>query len=101
MARKSTTGSPAAKSQTAKSLTKTRLTDIALATKPETCRRNVPWHERISAEDREQLEDLKKAYKSGKLDPNWSARALFVEIVQPSGMQLPVSAETFRRWIAE
>ena len=56
---------------------------------------------RLPVEQQEQLLELRDKYAAGELDPEWTPRSLLKEIVEPAGIQLDITFNSWRRWLYE
>lgn len=56
---------------------------------------------RLSPEHQAQLLELRAQYCAGELGSAWTPRGLLVEIVEPAGIDIGITVNTWRRWIYE
>jgi hypothetical protein len=78
------------------------LVDIAKTRKPALKnKKQANFLSKLEPEQREQLLELRDKYLSGELGISWTPRSLLYEIVEPAGIHLDVTFNTWRRWIYE
>lgn len=57
--------------------------------------------DRLPPEQQEQLYELREQFISGELGIYWTPRTLLHEIVEPAGINIGVSLQTWRKWLHE